>query len=229
MVEPESHSRVSPAICELSQLVPYMEYGTHFVIYKISNFLCKKFHQASKTSRVAMCVHLTYPRVRACMKVSVLCCVLTGTGLCNHVSVCSSVSARSCVHATCVHMVRMFIPSVHVGGREVSQAHAHTSVCGLRWGGAGAGRYLSLNPRMTFWRRMTLSVMALSRSTSSSMSWWSCRAEVLSSTPTNVSSPRAEATPSGPCPSLGAQAWGSVGPHKLPALLWPHGAASRSH
>lgn len=33
--------------------------------------------------------------------------------------------------------------------------------------------YRSLKPRTTFWMRMTLSVMALSRSISSSMSWWS--------------------------------------------------------
>lgn len=33
--------------------------------------------------------------------------------------------------------------------------------------------YLSLKPRTTFWMRMTLSVMALSLSISSSMSWWS--------------------------------------------------------
>jgi hypothetical protein len=44
--------------------------------------------------------------------------------------------------------------------------------------------YLSLNPRMTFWRRMTLSVMALSRSTSRSMSWWSWKTELLSNCPT---------------------------------------------
>lgn len=77
--------------------------------------------------------------------------------------------------------IRMLIPSVHMQGTEVSQAYAHAPMCGLRWGGAFAGMYLSLNPRMTFWRRMTLSVMALSRSTSSSMSWWSWRAELVSS------------------------------------------------
>lgn len=40
--------------------------------------------------------------------------------------------------------------------------------------GHGAHTYLSLYPRTTFWMRMTLSVMALSLSISSSMSWWSC-------------------------------------------------------
>lgn len=38
-------------------------------------------------------------------------------------------------------------------------------------GASRAHTYLSLNPRTTFWMRMTLSVMALSLSISSSMSW----------------------------------------------------------
>lgn len=48
-----------------------------------------------------------------------------------------------------------------------SSRHEVTEILFLR-------AYLSLKPRTTFWMRMTLSVMALSRSISSSMSWWSC-------------------------------------------------------
>ena len=40
-------------------------------------------------------------------------------------------------------------------------------------GGGQRGSHLSLKPRTTFWMRMTLSVMALSLSISSNMSWWS--------------------------------------------------------
>lgn len=118
---------------------------------------------------------------------------------CSHDPVCTCVHVSVCAHG-CLFRV-------HVGGAEVSQAHAHAHTCGLRRGRAGPGTNLSLKPRMTFWRRMTLSVMALSRSTSSSMSWWSWRAELLSGTPTNLSSPRGEAAPGGPpLPSLRAQA-----------------------
>ena len=97
-----------------------------------------------------------------------------------------------CVPCTCVHV------SVYAHGclfqcphgrnhsepstctRVHACAHTHTLA---EAGKSHPDTNLSLKPRMTFWRRMTLSVMALSRSTSSSMSWWSWRAEPSEQSP----------------------------------------------
>ena len=110
-------------------------------------------------------------------------------------SVCLSVHPCSCDPVCALHMCAcfcvctwVFIPSVHMGGTTVSQAHAHACMHAHTHKLAEAGKShpdtnLSLKPRMTFWRRMTLSVIALSRSTSSSMSWWSWRAEPSEQSP----------------------------------------------
>lgn len=108
-------------------------------------------------------------------------------------------SGGPCVHPSQSRMPVLLCSPCGTEGHPVRTC-SHTPW--VQVGGAAQASYLSLKPRITFWRRMTLSVMALSLSTSSSMSWWSWKAELLSSVPQGFSTQAPTPNLTQPNPSL---------------------------
>lgn len=221
---------------ELSQPYRCPLQGTWDMLCESQNlkFLLWEISSGIQDTRVSP-RHLTDPCVHAGLEGVFHVTAQTGPrqGCVSHMSVVVSVCTIVCIRYAhvclllCVHTGCVYSWCLCRGQRQGQ--HTCTHLCVGQGGGAGPDTYLSLNPRITFWRRMTLSVMALSRSTSSSMSWWSWRAELLSQTPilltgTPAQPPAAAALCRPSLPSHGGQAESSLpcsGP--MGSLLWPQG------